>query len=134
MNEYVKQAKDFLESCNATMEIEYAGMAIPNWDTKKHAMYHFLIETPKGEMGGYFYASLVDTQSCQAPTEYDILACLQTYEVGDIEDFIFEFGYEIKQRGDLKRIKDTYNAVVREYQDVCRCFTPKQIEALAEIQ
>lgn len=134
MNDYVRQAKDFLASCNATMEIKYAGLKIPNWDHRQHATYHCLIETPKGEMGVLFYASLVDTQKCQVPTEYDILACLQKYEVGDLEDFILEFGYEIKQRGDLKRIQDTYNAVVREYQDVCRCFTEEQIQELTEIQ
>ena len=133
MNEYVQQAKDFLKDCNATMEIKYAGLAIPNWDTQQHATYHCLIETPKGEMGVLFYASLVDAQKGKFPTEYDILSCLSTYEVGDLEDFMFEFGYEIKQRGDLKRIQDTYNAVVREYQDVCRCFTEEQIEALNEI-
>lgn len=134
MNEYVQQAKDFLESCNATMEIKYAGLAIPRWDTKPHASYHCLIETPKGSMGVLFYASTMSSQKGEFPTEYDILSCLQTYEVGDIEDFIFDFGYEIKKRGDLKRIQDTYNAVVREYQDVCRCFTEEQIQALAEIQ
>ena len=26
------------------------------------------------------------------------------------------------------------NAVVKEYNDVCRCFTPEQIEAMREIQ
>ena len=134
MNNYVQQAKYFLDDCNATMKIEYAGMATPRWDNKPHASYHCLIETPKGSMGVLFYASIMDSQNGKFPTEYDVLSCLATYEVGDLEDFIFEFGYEIKKRGDLKRIQDTYDAVVREYQDVCRCFTPEQIEALAEIQ
>ena len=35
---------------------------------------------------------------------------------------------------DVKRIENTYNAVVKEYQDICRCFTPEQIEAMQEIQ
>ena len=36
MSEYVKQAKDFLKSCNATMEIKYVGLEKPNWDDKPH--------------------------------------------------------------------------------------------------
>ena len=68
------------------------------------------------------------------PTAYDILSCLQKYDVGDFEDFMWEFGYEIKKRGDLKRLQYTYNAVVKEYNDICRCFTPEQIEAMQEIQ
>ena len=73
-------------------------------------------------------------RSREYPTEYDILSCLQKYEVGDFEDFMYEFGYEIKKRGDLKRITDIYNAVVKEYNDVCRCFTEEQLEAMWEIQ
>lgn len=125
------QVREFLVNCGATIKVEYAGMSTPNWDTQEHATYHCLIETQKGAMGMLFYTSLANAEE---PSEYDILACLQKYEVGDLEDFIFDFGYEIKKKGDLKRIQDTYNAVVREYQDVCRCFTPEQIEQLQEIQ
>lgn len=125
------QVREFLTNCGATIKVEYAGLATPNWDTQEHEAYHCLIETQKGAMGVLFYASLANPQE---PSEYDILACLQKYEVGEIEDFILDFGYEIKQKGDLKKIQDTYNAVVREYQDVCRCFTPEQIEQLQEIQ
>ena len=134
MSEYVQQAKKFLESCKATMEINYVGLEVPNWDKKEHATYDCIIKTPKNEMTVHFYASLFDTERGIAPTEYDVLACLQCYEVGELEDFMFEFGYEIKQRGDLKRIQDTYKAVKKEYKDVCKCFTKKQIEKLAEIQ
>ena len=44
-----------------------------------------------------------------------------------------EFGYEIKKRGDLTKIQNIYNAVVKEYNDVCRCFTEEQIEEMQEI-
>ena len=81
-----------------------------------------------------FWDSIYNTQNGGKPNEYDILACLEKYDVGDIEDFIFDFGYEINKRGDLKRIQNIYNAVVKEYQDICRCFTKEQIEAMQEIQ
>ena len=68
------------------------------------------------------------------PTEYDILACLQKYEVGDMDDFMAEFGYEIKCTKDMTNFINTYNAVVKEYNDVRRCFTEEQIEAMQEIQ
>ena len=55
---------------------------------------------------------------------------------GCVQDLLshYVYGYEIKKRGDLKRIQNIYNAVVKEYQDICRCFTPEQIEAMQEIQ
>ena len=45
-----------------------------------------------------------------------------------------EFGYEIKCAKDMTDFINTYNAVVKEYQDICRCFTDEQIEKLREIQ
>ena len=146
MSEYVKQAKDFLASCNATMKMMYLGKeANENWgDTKERDTYMANIVTPMGNMQVKFYDSIKNTRDNidreytnrprKRPTEYDILACLQKYDVGDIEDFIDEFGYEIKKKGDLKRIMNTYDAVVKEYNDIRRCFTEEQIEAMQEIQ
>ena len=170
MSEYVKQAKDFLESCNATMEIKYVGLEKPNWDDKPHRAYDCTIKTPRGEMMVHFYDSTANTEvympldeyyekkyrrSYSAlsynekvrfqkelnakraeaiPTEYDILTCLQKYDVGSMDDFMYEFGYEIKCTKDMTNFINTYNAVVKEYQDICRCFTDEQIEAMQEIQ
>ena len=172
MSEYVKQAKDFLTNCNATMEIKYVGLEKPNWDDKPHRTYDCTIKTPRGEMMVHFYDSLANTElhamkntqeylqkHCRlyglspyeikyrkftqefkekkekaVPTEYDILACLTTYEVGDMDDFMHEFGYEIKCTQDMTNFINTYNAVVKEYNDVRRCFTEEQIEAMWEIQ
>ena len=171
MNEYVKQAKDFLNDCNATMEIKYAGLEKPNWDKKSHCTYDCIIKTPRGTMTVHFYDSAADTEihrmsveqyiektykyrasdapwsikqraekelkvkKAEAiPTEYDILACLQKYDVGSMDDFFSEFGYEIKCTKDMTNFINTYNAVIKEYQDICRCFTPEQIEAMQEIQ
>ena len=145
MSEYVKQAKDFLASCNATMKMMYLGKeANANWDeTRERDTYMVNIVTPRGNMQVKFWDSIKNTRMNIDrgygaypriyPTAYDILSCLQKYDVGGIEDFIDEFGYEIKKKGDLKRIINTYNAVVKEYNDVRRCFTEEQIEAMREI-
>ena len=58
MNEYIKQAKAFLSSCNATMEIKAIGLEAPNWDSKLHCTYDCTIKTPRGEMMVHFYDSL----------------------------------------------------------------------------
>lgn len=171
MGEYVKQAKDFLTSCNATMEIKYTGLEKPNWDDKSHCAYDCTIKTPRGTMMVHFYDSWADTmyhimnvkewyektynryysgllptermryekqfkikKAEAVPTEYDILACLQKYDVGSMDDFMHEFGYEIKCVEDMTNFINTYNAVVKEYNDVRRCFTDEQIEAMQEIQ
>lgn len=64
------------------------------------------------------------------PTEYDLLACLQKYEVGTFENFCANFGYDT----DSRRAKKTYKAVLKEYAQVCTIFSPKELEEMQEIQ
>ena len=136
MSEYVKQAKDFLASCNATMKITHIGTEEnADWkDNMLHNTYRVIIKTPLGKMQVKFYDSAYNTRWGNTPTEYDILACLQKYDVGTIDDFVSEFGYEVHEGADVKRIQRTYKAVVNEYKKICRCFTEEQIEAMQEIQ
>ena len=147
MSEYTNQAKKFLEDCNATMEFMYLGTEInKNWnETRERDTYMVNIRTPLGNMQVKFWDSTKNTLKNKERhlsglkekiqiTEYDVLSCLQKYDVGEIENFIYEFGYEIKERGDFKRIQNIYNAVVKEYKNVCRYFTPEQIEKMQEIQ
>ena len=136
MSEYVKQAKDFLESCNATIKITHLGKEVnDSWnDSKLRNTYRVTITTPLGRMQVKFWDSINNTRNNVAPTEYDILACLQKYDVGTIDDFVSDFGYEVHEWADVKRIQRTYRAVVNEYKKICRCFTEEQIEAMQEIQ
>lgn len=136
MTKYQKQAKDFLESCNAKMEIRFVGTEInPDWgDARKRNKYLFVIITPLGHMNEYFWDSSYNTERNIKPTKYDILACLEKYDVGTIDDFVSEFGYEVHSWSDVKRIEDMYVKVVQEYNDLCRIFTPEQMEKLREIQ
>ena len=136
MNEYVKQAKDFLTSCNATMEITYTGMELnSNWKDKELRNTYFItITTPRETMKVKFWDSIYNTMRGIKPTEYDILACLEKYDVGTFEDFVNEFGYDVSESNDLSYAKRIYKAVIYEYQDLCRCFTEEQLESLREIQ
>lgn len=136
MSEYVKQAKDFLASCNATMKITLLGKAVnENWgDNKPRNHYRVTIKTSRGRMWVEFWDSIHSTRNNITPTEYDILACLQKYDVGTIDDFVSDFGYEVHEWADVKRIQKIYKAVVSEYKKIRRCFTEEQIEAMQEIQ
>ena len=136
MNEYVAQAKEFLKNCNATMDIRFWDRrANKDWnETQLRNTYKVTIKTPKGSMTVMFWDSIANKQDGKRPTEYDILTCLQKYDVGTINEFMSEFGYEVHEWADVKRIEKIYNAVVEEYEDVCRCFTEEQIEAMRKIQ
>lgn len=64
-----------------------------------------------------------------APTLYDVLACLQKYEVGTLEDFCSDFGYD----NDSRTAKKTYKAVVKEYDKMCSLFSSEELEVLQYI-
>ena len=135
MNEYVKQAQDFLKACNATMRIRKLGCSQnTDWNDKFwRNVYIATIETPIDTMIVRFWDSAYNTEQGIEPTEYDILSCLQKYDVGTIDDFVSDFGYEVHKWSDVKKIQRMYNAVVKEYNDICRCFSPEQIELLRDI-
>ncbi len=65
----------------------------------------------------------------EAPTSYDVLACLQKSPVYDFADFCSEFGYE----EDSRKAYKIYKAVKREWENVNILFTDEEIEQLQEI-
>ena len=68
-------------------------------------------------------------EGAEEPTMYDILTCLQKYDVGTFEDFCGDFGYDT----DSRRAEKIYTAVCKEYEAVDRLFHDI-IDELQEIQ
>ena len=65
----------------------------------------------------------------QAPTPYDVLACLTKYPVYGFEDFCSEYGYDTDSRKAYK----TYKAVKKEWENVAILFNDSELELLREI-
>ena len=61
---------------------------------------------------------------------YDVLACIQKYEVGTFKDFCSEFGYDT----DSRKAETIYQAVVKEWEKVCKFFTAEELPLIQEIQ
>ena len=135
MSEYEKQAQNFLDACNARMEITFVcRMKNDKWhDQYARNRYEVAISTPKGTMMFPFWDSIINTQNNQRPSKYSILACLEKYDVGSVDDFFDEFCWEITCGSDVIKFLDTYNETVKQYRDICRIFTPEQMEMLREI-
>lgn len=64
------------------------------------------------------------------PTMYDVLSCLQKYEVDSFENFCGDFGYD----NDSRTAERIYKAVYKEYENMERLFTEEEIELLQNIQ
>lgn len=62
----------------------------------------------------------------KTPDLYDVLACLQKYEVGTFEDFCDNFGYD----SDSRTAEKTYKAVLKEWKAMERLFNNEELELL----
>ena len=137
MTDYEKQAVDFLKNSGATMKIEYVGTVdgfpFDDNDTLPHRKYKVTIERDGETYKFPFYGSYRDWQKDEDPSEYDVLACLQKYDVGDMADFVDEFGYEIKDRKSFLRVEKIWKSCKAEYKALLRVFGYDLFEELREI-
>ena len=76
------------------------------------------------------------TKKGTLPTAYDILASIQNYEVGEIQDFVSNFGYELDMTNvedSIDKLLSDYSALKEEYTKVMELFGDIMNE-LEEIQ
>lgn len=71
MNEYTKQATEFLKKANATIKIEFVGLAVnKDWKEKnKRNLYEITLSTPGGSMVFDFWDSIRNTEIKQMNIE-----------------------------------------------------------------
>lgn len=64
MDEYIKQATDFLQKAHAEMKIEYMGLAVnKEWKEKeKRCLYQITLTSPRGSMVFDFWDSIRNTE------------------------------------------------------------------------
>lgn len=157
MNEYIKQAKDFLSQTGTTLEYIIIGDLLPNWSQDgdkpvktlsvtlkngKHT-YNFNFHCSQFDTYGPYsdrYDAYSSTQEFRARGKwrkamskkeyhYDILACLNVDHSEDFEDFCESFGYD----SDSISGRDVYLAVRKETKNLKRLWTEKELELLNEI-
>lgn len=128
MNTYEKQATDFLEKTGVTMSVEFKENG-KHFEDDKDNRDIYTVKFKRGRRSFRVIFGQSIANSGTPPTAYDVLACLQKYEVGTFEDFCGEFGYDT----DSKRSEKVYKAVVKEFDNVCKIWSDAEIEQLQEI-
>ena len=141
MLNYEAMAKEFCEKTGTEVIIKYKEKKLNPWNVEGyrknwvHDIYRVTIKRNGEKYSFDFTQSKNGTDNGEEPTAYDILTCLQKYEVGTFEDFCNDFGYELyneEYTGYNRKSQRTYNAVVKEYNNVIRLFEDV-IDELAEI-
>ena len=126
---YQKQANDFATENGIELVIN-------GYDYKKHfandkeERYVFNCTLKhKGRRYTFNFGQSI-SEDCKEPTMYDILTCLEKYEVGTFDDFCSNFGYD----NDSIKAHKTYKAVSKEYKNMLRVFGAELLEQMQEIQ
>lgn len=133
--DYQKQATNFLKKTKTNFSAVYVGHDI-YFDGDKEARDIYTVTLTRYGKKPFvfkFGQSLADSGIKdgyrKTPTAYDVLSCLQKYDVGTFEDFCDEFGYDT----DSRKAEKIYFAVQKEVSEVMRLFGDV-LEDLREIQ
>jgi hypothetical protein len=138
MNEYEQQAKDFLDSTGTKMVIRKTGTVrgfpFEKNGTDLHDRYSVTLVRGDKKCRFPFYGSVFDYLHNKRPTPYDILACLQSYEVpDDMWEFAEEYGFKIRCKEDYERVKKCWRGCRQQYRDLCEMYEPELMEKLTDI-
>ena len=158
-NEYDQQAADFCEKYGVVIEKTFIRVVhgFPNeqdnLDHEKFEVSVYKKSNPDVRLETPFYNSFSDLEKYTAELEkyksgiiskkpkhtlrdYDVLASIacETYCPSTIEEFIDEYGYEIKRGGDLARVQRIFYGCRKLHDDLHRVFNEEELEALAKIQ
>jgi hypothetical protein len=127
--DYQKQAEDFIAKVGATMKVDYLKNDYHfDGDKETRDIYRIMLKREGRRYSFNFGQSIVNSRTNTAPTAYDVLACLTTYDPGTFENFCSDFGYD----EDSRKAEKVYKAVCKEWAGVERLFGDV-IEELAEI-
>jgi hypothetical protein len=127
-NEYDLQAENFAKKNNVKFDIIGKPKYKKHFTGDKEQRYVFTCRLRRNGKQYTFLFGQSIAAGAKEPRLYDVLACLQKYDVGSFEDFCGEFGYN----DDSRTAERIYKAVCKEYDGVNRLFSDC-IEELQEI-
>ena len=126
---YLKQAQDFATKNGLKMTIVGEPEYKKHFNSDKQNRYVFKVRLSRLGKSYTFNFGQSIRAGAEEPSLYDVLTCLQKYDVGTFQNFCGDFGYDTDNRS-AERI---YKAVCKEFANVERLFSDI-IEELQEIQ
>ena len=138
MSEYEIQAIDFLKKAETKMTIsrtgEVEGFPFDEHDRLWHYRYQITLTRHGKQYRFTFFDSFYNWRQNKRPTRYDVLASVEKYEVPDnLIDFAADFGYNVDDPQDYKRVKKIHQACMKQYDRLFDLFGEDLMKELQEI-
>lgn len=132
LNDFYEMKTAFLLAClGCKIEISYKGFFRGHFDPSDYHRHIYSIKLTKNRRQCSFdFGTALNNDENNPPSCYDVITCLQKYDVGSFDDFCSEFGYNNDSIKDKKR----YKAVCREYENMSNLFSDYELGLLSEIQ
>lgn len=118
MSEYVKQANLFAKKHGIKLQVVGEPEYRKHFTDDKDSRWVFKMKLTRHGKSYVFHFGQSIASGGEEPNMYDILACLQKYDVGSFENFCSEFGYS----EDSRSAYTTYLAVQKEWKAVDKLF------------
>ena len=133
MNEYEKQAQDFLFKSGTTFKAKYVKHDLYFADDKEPRDIYRITLKRNGETYSFKFGQSIANSDYgkTSPTAYDVLAALTKYDPENFDNFCSEYGYDT----DSRKAEKIYKAVQKEYDNIISLFGEDDtIEELRNIQ
>lgn len=132
MNEYTKQAEDFLKSTDTKLTITFVEHDFYFADDKQaRDIYRFTLSRNGKSYTAKFGQSVANVG--KEPTAYDILSCLDSNEPETVDDLINSYGYEVHSMEDVRKLEKMARELKRQNAGLARLFNVHELNQLAEI-
>ena len=133
MYDYEMQALEFLKKAETKMTISRIG-EVRGFPGGHDDMWHYKYQVTFSRKGKQyrtvFYDSFENWRTNKRLSRYSVLACVEKYDPGTLDDFISEFGYS---RDDMRQVKKTYEACKKQYDRLTDLFGEELMKDLREI-
>lgn len=131
-DQYILDVENLLNKIGVTYKITLNGK-VNKWDYLRDTYKVILTNKASQQYSFIFCTSINDTKNHILPSIYDVLACVQKYEIdSDLQNFVDEFGYEIDSVKSYKEVKTIHKECIKEYQGILKIFG-EHLEELQEV-
>jgi len=127
INSYQENAQNFANKIGLKFKATWLRYG-KHFENDKDARHIFRITLSRNGKRFSFNFGQSIASDAKVPTLYDVLACLQKYDVGTFENFCSDYGYDVWE----KSSKKVYRNVCKEFIGVERIFGDV-LEELQEI-